>query len=100
MSIVPPVVPPNPVPNPLAGWKTYIAAAGILLYGGFEIWTGNPTAGAAAIIAALGLFGVRQAIAAMEEKVLQFIIDTIKGQVTPPVASAMGNASRTVQGPH
>ncbi len=45
-----------------SGWKTYVAAAGMLLLAVVDIANGNVQDGLAKLVGALGLFGLRHAI--------------------------------------
>ena len=50
--------------NLLKGYLTYLMAGIALVYGIYEVSTGNQTSGMEAVWAGLGLFGVRRAIGA------------------------------------
>ncbi len=55
--------------NPLtigSGWRTYLAAAGLLGYALYQASTGDYAAAWQSLMAALAAFGLRQAIAKSE----------------------------------
>ena len=52
----------NWLKDPLAGYKTYLAAAGLLLHGLWQMTQGNLDAGWTEVLAGLAAFGLRNAI--------------------------------------